>query len=521
MWRGFSDIIRFELTARSLLLVPGSEPNVTVTREFDDAASCMRSEESRIKTIKKAVKYLLLLLLLLILILLAASPLARLEKPGDLLVPDNQQPLAIDNVNLVVIDGARTIFDQQLLIRNGLIEDIRPAGSAAGSDYRRIDAAGAFLTPGLFDMHVHAFDRKYLALTLAYGVTSVRNMGGYPMHLRWKRQLSEGQWLGSNLYAATPILNGDENADPLVHKIVTDPDEARTIVRDYEEQGWDFVKVYTRLSVPVYEAIVDEAAKLGMPVAGHVPYAVVAEDYGRAAPMITLEHTEELFQGPLSYEFDKEAVASIATRLKDMDATVTPTLMIFDHLTQLAQHKQAFVDTLELQYLNPFLRYFERETSVARWLTASNHTRDAMVRRNEFFQYITRVLDETGVNLVLGSDSGIMFAVPGISTHDEIALLQNAGLQNAAILRMATLNAAAALGVDDRFGSIEAGKIADLVLTKANPLDDLGSLRTPSAVVKNGQWLGPSELQLLRESAENPSNAYLTFGRLQEFVTGW
>ncbi len=471
--------------------------------------------------IKKIGKFLAILVLVLLLIVFAASPLARLEKPDDLLVPDNKQALAIDNVHLITISDEQPLMDRQLLIRNGVIEAIRSAGETVGDDYQMINANGAYLVPGLVDMHVHAFDRKYLALTLSYGVTSVRNMGGYPMHLRWKQQLLDGEWLGSSLYAGTPIMNGKKNSNPLAHKVVTDPDTARDMVRDFHEQGWDFIKVYTRLSVPVYEAIVDEAQKLDMPVAGHVPYAVVEANYDLSASMVTLEHTEEIFQGPLGYAYDEEAVASIAAHLHAMNATVTPTLMIFDHLAQLSRDKQGFVDTLELKYLNPFMKYFESKTSVTRWLTASDKTRDAMDERNDYFQYITGVLHETGVNLVLGSDSGIMYAVPGISTHDEIALLHEAGLPNAAILRMATLNAARILGVAEDFGSIEEGKIADLVLTKVNPMTDLASLRAPTAVVKNGQWLGPQELQQLRKSAENPSNAYLTFGRLLEFVTPW
>lgn len=471
--------------------------------------------------IKRTFKYLGMLILLVLLVVLAASPLARLENPDDLLVPDNQQPLALDNVNLISIIGDDVLMQRQLLIRDGVIEGIRTSGAAVDSSYRVVDANGAYLMPGLFDMHVHAFDRKYLALTLSYGVTSVRNMGGYPMHLRWKKQLANGEWLGSNLYAGTPILNGKKNANPMAHKIVTDPEKARELVRDFHAEGWDFIKVYTRLSMPVYEAIIDEAARRDIPVAGHVPYAIVKADYDRSAPMITIEHTEELFQGPLGYAFDEELVAPIAERLKAMNATVTPTLLIFDHLTQLAQDKQKFVGEIELQYLNPFMKFFESRTSVARWLTASDKTRDVMIQRNEYFQFITRVLHENDVELVLGSDSGIMYAVPGISTHDEIALLQKAGLPNLEILRMATINAARVLDVDDHFGTVEVGKIADFILTPTNPLVDPGVLRTPAAVIKQGQWLGPTELQALRVSAENPSNAYLTFGRLLEFVIDW
>lgn len=473
----------------------------------------------KLKTIAgKTAKYLGLLVLAFAIVLAASVPLARMESPDDLVRADNARPLAIDNVNLVTMSGDAVLMNRQLLIRDGRIERIGAAGDPAGSDYRRIDANGAYLMPGLFDMHVHPMDRKNLVLSLAYGVTSVRNMGGYPMHLRWKRELAAGEWLGSTLFTATPTMNGKRNANPLAHKIVTDPDQAREMVRRYHADGWDFIKAYARLDVPVYEAIIDEAGKLDFPVAGHVPYPVVEADYGLAEPMVTLEHTEDIFQGPLHYQYDDEALAAIAAQLKAMNATITPTLMIFDHLTQLAREKQAFMDELPLEYLNPMMKRFVDGTAGARWLEAGEKLQASLEQRNEYFQHITRVLHDTGVNLVLGTDWGAVYAIPGSSTHDEIALLQKAGLPTDAILRMATTNAARILRVEDQLGSIETGKIADLVLISRNPLDDPGQLRHPLAVVKNGQWLAPDDLDQLKESASNTSSTYRTMGRVLEFL---
>lgn len=252
-----------------------------------------------LSTAKKTSKYVGLLMLAIVLIILASVPLARWEIPADLLEPDNSQALALDNVHLITMFDEGALEDQQLLIRDGLIEDIRPAGSPVATGYRRIDGGGAHVLPGLFDMHAHVMDRKYLTLHLAYEVTSVRNMGGYPMHLRWKQEIETGQWLGSNLFTATPTLNGKQNSNPFTHKVVEDPGEARERIRRYHEAGFDLVKIYTQLSVDVFEAIIDEAGKLDFPVAGHVPYAVVAEDYSLGVPMASLEHTEEIYQGPL------------------------------------------------------------------------------------------------------------------------------------------------------------------------------------------------------------------------------
>jgi imidazolonepropionase-like amidohydrolase len=438
--------------------------------------------------------------------------------PDDLVDADNRQALAIDNVHLITMIGDQVLMNRQLLVRHGRIEEIRPSGSPTGADYQLIDGDGSYVMPGLIDTHVHAFDRKYLVLSLAYGITTVRNMGGYPMHLRWRSEINDGLWLGSNLIAGTPILNGSKNANPMAHKVITDPNTAREMIRKYHDAGWDFVKVYTRLSPEVYAALIDEAAKLDFPVAGHVPYAVVEADYRLAAPMVSLEHTEEIFQGPLDYRYDDDAVLAIALQLKDMNATVTPTLMIFDHLTQIAQHRQTFLDSLPVEYLNPFMRFVEERTTVSRWLNASDQLRESLEKRNAYFQYMTRVLHDSGVNLILGSDSGIIYASTGFSTHEEIALLVRAGLPTSAILKMATINAAEALGVDNRLGSIKAGNIADLVVTRKNPITSIGSLRKPVAVVKNGQWLDEQHLERLSESAKNPSNAYFMLGRLFEFV---
>ena len=116
----------------------------------------------------------------------------------------------------------------------------------------------------------------------------------------------------------------------------------------------------------------------------------------------------------------------------------------------------------------------------------------------------------------MGSDAGTLYLPPGISTHDEMALMIRAGLTPRTILAAATINAVETLGVADRYGSIEVGKVADLVLTGSNPLDDLRTLRHPLGVVKAGQWVSEEQLESLRESGKHPSNFYISLGRLLE-----
>lgn len=234
--------------------------------------------------------------------------------------------------------------------------------------------------------------------------------------------------------------------------------------------------------------------------------------------MITLEHTEDIFQGPLEYQYDDDAVMAIALQLKEMNATVTPTLTIFDHLTRLASDKQTFLDELPLEYLNPMMKRFVGATAGARWLGTGEKLQESLEKRNSYFQYITLVLHETGVNFVLGTDWRAIYAIPGSSTHDEIALLQEAGIPAEAVLKMATINAARVLRVEDRLGSISEGKTADLMLVAHKPMTDPKYLRQPLAVVKAGQWLDTNDLDRLKETASNPSSTYLTMGRVLEFL---
>ena len=465
----------------------------------------------------KIVKYSGVLLLLLSIFVLASIPLARFKMPNDLIKADNHQAIAIDNVNLITMNGDEVLENRQILIRDGLIEAIKPAGSPVDEHFQIIEGKGAYLLPGLFDMHAHVFDRKYQLLNLAYGITSVRNMGGYPMHLRWKKELQEGKWLGSNLFTASPIL-GDRYAQPHIHKAVSDPMVARELVRRYKEEGWDFIKVYEGLQADVYEAIINEGGKLDIPVACHPPASIVEKDYRLLAPCITLEHAEEIFDGPLANQFDDEKLEAVAKELKAMDATFTPTLMVYDHLTQIGSQKQAYVDQLPLEYLNPFVKFVMDKTEGGRWLNVNNMERDRNIKINNYLPQIVRVLHKHQVNLVLGSDAGTIYTIPGLSTHDEMALYREAGLTPYEILKTGTINAARALRVDDQLGSIQLGKVADLIMVQQNPLSDIGVLKEPVAVIKRGQWLDQKDLQALKDSAKNPSSAYLTIGRVLEFL---
>lgn len=463
---------------------------------------------------RRARKWLLHLIgwpLVLMLAVLASVPMAQWYVPDDLLPVSDQRSLIIEHVNVVDVAAGRILSDQQVLIRDGIIESIAPATFYSDATLNSLDANGAYLLPGLVDMHVHLHDRKYLAMYLAHGVTTVRNMRGYPMHLRWRKELLDGDWLGSNLITASPVLDGEKYAH-LLQQVVEGPDHARQLVRQYHRDGYDLIKAYGYLPADAFMAIKDEAKKLNMPVAKHGPNAVEGAPLQSNAELQSLEHVEDIFQGPLQHDCDTEKLRTWLQEFAALKPVVTPTLATFNHLTRLSDEKQAFIDQLPMETLSPFYRWLFGQYTVQRWLDADPKQAEWNRKEEYCLYHITRALHEQQITLLVGSDGGTMYMPPGSSTLTEIALLSQAGIPTDDVLRAATINAAMALGIDAQYGSIAVGKTADLLLVADNPLTTIATLETPLAVVKNGQWLDEKTLAALRESGKHPNGFFLGMG---------
>ena len=455
---------------------------------------------------KRTLISILFIIVLLILMIGISIPISRLLSPNGLLPVKIPKLLTIDNINLITMTDRGLLTNKQLVIENGRIISINPAGTPVTETGQRIDARNFYITPGLIDMHVHLYDRKYLLSNLAYGVTSVRVLRGESRFLQWKKEIKNKQWLASTLYVSSPILDGKQ-AHALNQKTTT-PAEGRWQVRQAKKKGYDLIKVYGYLDTEVFNAIVDEAKKQNIPVVKHGPHPIGDNPWQGLKGLQSLEHVEDIFQGPLNYEFDYHKLKTIIAKLKLLNVPVTPTLATFNHLTQLSVHKQAFIDTLELDYLNPFYRDLLKEFSVERWLSVSDKHAAYNQKELVFLLDIVKELHFQQVTLLIGSDAGTMFTLPGISMHDEMELMKQAGLSNFDILQAATINAAKVLSIEDQYGSIDIGQIADMVMVKTNPLDNLSLLRNPEAVIKQGQWLSKASLVSLKKSAKNHGSYY-------------
>lgn len=454
------------------------------------------------------VKGFLILTVSLIALLLILLLNVQHIKPSGLLTPTIPSDYRLTNVHIVDVEQQTIIENQQLVISQGKITHLLPSHDPSFQNLPHIDGNGQYVTPGLFDMHVHALDRSALSLNLAYGVTSVRMMRGHIMHQQWQKELRELQWLGSHLFVSSPVF-----ANANTHEFnlaIQSPEHARKAVQKVKADGFDMIKLYGYLPSDSFEAVIKEANKLGVAIAKHGPQPAKDSSWDYLTNLQSLEHAEEIFQHQLNYRFDRKKLTTIADQIAATHTPVTPTLSNFEHLMRLSRDKNEFIETLELDYLNPFLKTIEEEYSVSRWLADDKKQSQYHEKKLKMLIDISAALHQAGVPLLTGSDAGTMYMLYGESLHREIALLQQAGLTSFEALQAATINPAKALKVDDQLGSISANKTADMLLTQTNPITDLTVLSQPNVVIKNGQWLDKATLQQLKESAKQHPNYWLT-----------
>ena len=434
-------------------------------------------------------------------------------------VKDNSSHYVIEPVSIVDVANGLVLTNRQLIIASGKIIGIHASGSTVSAELIRIDGKDRYVVPGIIDMHTHIYDRKDLVSSLAYGITSVRNMRGMPMHLLFKSELENNDWLGASLYTSSPILDNSK-ADIFQHALHS-PKQASAAVKRYKQSGYDLLKVYSDLPAPILNAIIREAEIQSMPIAKHGPYGAISDgkpDMTVLSKFQSVEHVEEIYQTLLEFDLHGSQLDRYLEQIKDSGSFLTPTLATFDHLTELSIHKSKLIDTTELERMNPFYRFLITHTSVQRWLDASPQQVEWNIAERKTLMKITKRADELGVPLLVGSDQGTMYLLAGQSTHKEMQLMQVAGVSPDTILRSATLNAAKALQLDQHLGSVNVGKTADLLLLNNNPLDDIAHLAQPSAIIKQGQLIDNSGIHALKDSGNKSSGWLIGFGYLADSI---
>lgn len=452
--------------------------------------------------------------------------------------PTNAAPLPeagadrlITNVHVIDVETGKAGPIVDVLIRDGRITAIA-ADLKAAPDVPNVDGKNGYLIPGLWDMHVHAFQASpqlHLPLFVANGVTGVRDMMDCPEEadpliacIADKRTWSRASAAGT---MASPRFV--EIASFYFDRPEETGKDAVARARTYHQRGLDSLKVYNRIPRDTYMALATEARSLRMPLVGHLPKAVSlseAIDSGQRS----FEHAHLLVRacsskepewragrlkdvGPITLAelmvttYDDSKCREILHQLRDGRSWLVPT-----HVTReedARAHDRTFVEDPRLNYLDPLSRWAYNDDLGATTQQYDGQRGAAVL--GEYFEAglrLTKAAHEAGVPVLVGTDS----VIGGFRYHDEMELLQRAGLSPASVIKAATLDAARYAGQADKFGSVSVGKTADLVLLRADPLRDIGNTRSIEAVFIAGRLYDREKLDELlaftKAEAKAPSN---------------
>lgn len=409
------------------------------------------------------------------------------------------ETIAFTNVDVIAMDRDEIRREQTVIVTDGVIAAIAPTGAQnIPENARTIDGTGRYLIPGLADMHAHLGLRlpgetatpeeiaSDVSLYLPHGVTTVRHMRGTPEMLELRGRIASGDITGPRLIVAGPSLNA--TLPPDFGPRATTSEEAEAAVRGQAEAGYDLIKVHQELPPQAYDAVLATARALNLPVAGHAQASRPAEQSLR---MDSLEHMEEVSHLLGDAADFSEAPETLAA-LQERRGMVTPTLIVFhtihrylsdEDLTALfAEPETALAAPYWHVSMSAERNYF-RQSMGENWADNYINFRDEAAR----LATLTRQLHEVGVPLLLGTDA-VGLVAPGISVHQELALLVEAGLTPFEALTTATVNPARWLGESESRGRILPGMTADLVLLGNNPLEDIAATRLIEGVMLGGIW---------------------------------
>jgi imidazolonepropionase-like amidohydrolase len=418
---------------------------------------------------------------------------------------------AFVHVAVVPMDRERVLEDWTVIVADGRIRELGPSSAISVPERATvIDGHGKYLMPGLADMHAHTWEEDDFPLLLANGVTTIRNMFGGPIHLRWRQRIAAGELDGPTIYTAGPIIDGNPPIWP--GAVVEDSEQARRAVAEQHAARYDFLKVYARLSREAYDAISREGKALGMKVTGHVPDAV-----GLAAALRSGIDSIEHLSGYESLarkeatgageeaswaRLDESQFESVAHETARSGAWNCPTLVLFQHRVApgeseylgqlLARHEMRYVSAKAVRSWLPQNNFLKSSTPAR--AASSRGKGDAMRKK------LVQALHRAGARLLLGTDYGNPFVVPGFSLHQELRNFVAAGLSPFEAIRAGTSSAADFMKARNEFGTVEVGRRADLLLIEGNPLEDVANVNKRAGVMLRGKWY--SQRQLLNELEE-------------------
>lgn len=448
-----------------------------------------------------------------------------------------QRTLALTHVTVIDTTGGPTEPEMTVVIRGDRIAAVGKSGKVRvppGSEV--VDASGKFVIPGLWDMNAFWYEKDYSPIFIANGVTGLRVVLGYAEQHEFRKEIEAGQLLGPRMMIASRWFEGPNDVDPSFIP-VGNQEEANRAIAKARRYGADFIEVGWGQGLPrqAYFALAKEAKEEGIPFEGHVPrFSVTVEeasnagqksidallpysaDVGILAACSTKEAellkawqkasaTGPNFRARVQRAldtYDSQKAEAFFALLRANHTWVTPILIAWRN--DIFFNDSALASDPRLKYMSPRKRSQLNEERNE--LSKTRSPEDMAVRKAAYQKYfeIVGAMHRRGVQLLAGTmgDEGAI-TVPGFSLHDELVLLVQAGLTPLEALQTATLNPARFLGREHDFGTVAPGKMADLVLLDANPLEDISNTSKIEAVVYQGKLYPRASLDAILAKIES------------------
>lgn len=430
--------------------------------------------------------------------------------------------VAFVNVNVIPMDRERVLPNQTVIVRDGRITEIGPAKRVkVPKAAQRIDGAGKFLIPGLTDMHVHlmsdedefpdALAEDELKVMVANGVTTIRLMTGTPEQLALRAKSGRGEIIAPTMYLASPQFIGKKSTNAYV---VTTETEARESVRQAKRDGYDYLKITTNVKAEVYEAIVDEARKENIRVVGHADSRFVGLARALKAGQ-QIEHLDSYLEAllpedalvkgsvsdiylynPKNWEsldyLDESKIPELARATVQSNPFCVPTLTLFKYTVGIGRTEESIRAQADIRFYPP--KVIDLWLGVNKRLGATRASAERRAKYVDIRNKIVRAIHAAGGRILAGSDTPEWLLLYGFTLHRELRTLNEAGLSNYVTLAAATRNPAEFFGTLAQTGTIEQGKLADLILLEANPLKDISNTERRAGVMLKGRYFTQTEL---------------------------
>ena len=411
-----------------------------------------------------------------------------------------QAPVVVfERVTIIPMDRERSIADRTVVIRDGRIAEVgAPNAVTVPEGATRVDGRGKFLMPALAEMHAHipndrAEAERVLFMYVANGIGTIRSMLGDPSHFSLKERAARGEIVAPTMYLSGPSFSG---------QTAPTPQAATARVLEQKKAGYDLLKIHPGVPRDAFDALARTADEQGIRFAGHVP-AAVGLQRALEAKFWTIDHIDgyvealaksgaeegQLFGINLIGQLDESRIASLVAQTKAAGTWIVPTQVLIENWYG--------ADDVAVMQKWPEMKYVGAD-EMSQWVANKRKNVEAFSpeHRQRYIalrRRLIKALHDGGVGILLGSDAPQIWNVPGFSIHREIATYVAAGLTPYQALVSGTRGVAAHLN-RERSGTIDTGRLADLVLLDANPLQDISNTSKIAGVMVGGRWLPKSEI---------------------------